>query len=838
MEHFERYGRPVRIAIDVSIWSFQIQSGKGGSNPALRTLYYRLLRLLSLSIQPLFVFDGANKPPFKRNVKTTPHTASLPNFLTKELFKLFGFPFHTAPGEAEAECAILQKEGIVDAVLSEDVDTLMFGSGLTMRNWSSEGTRGNKSPTHVNLYEAQATKNGKSGLDSDGMILVALMSGGDYIPAGIPGCGIKIACQAARAGFGEDLCKLSRKDSVGLGQFRERLQYELQTNKSGYFRTRHKALHIPDTFPDKAVLGYYTHPAVSSKDKLAELKESIRWNIAIDIPGLRTFVAEAFEWQTISGAKKFIRGLAPSLLIHKLLQRGMAEMKNDDLEITKFEEASLITAVHTRRTHFINDGMPELRVEYTPLNVVGLDLTKEDSEHCNGGYDSLSDGEGRLSDDCIPSRSQSPTKPRAPSQYDPTRLEKIWILETYAKMGIPLMVEAWEGDVLKPKKPTSRKPRQATAKLREKITLKKGGTKHGALDAFVKITKSGAHAVDPGITIVNPNYFSSAAPPPTFLVSSLQAISGKEHADFHLNLSQETIRDPQKQKPSSNAKKLVAESKLKAPSENALMTPPKDSTINPWTLSRRPSDTFSPRLPKGARYSALGIYGPPLSDNEDVFVPEGFSQHYDRASPSPPSPSSKIGHKHMRSLSPLTRKDREDHSKNSTISYNTPEKKSQQSIHLSINDNTCQPSPRKPKTTPKPPRSGFSTQHPITPTSTKSTTHPPQPKSYTPPNPSSSTANRRLFDSQINPIHTSPASPSSLPSPSSLLSPKLVTPPTPESVILPPPSNIFASESKAIRRFIALRESLEGAWKRVDDDLAVRLPKTYAGVEVVDLTGN
>lgn len=63
VEHFERTGRPLRIAVDISIWQFQIQSGKGGSNPALRTLYYRLLRLLALNIQPLFVFDGPHKPP-------------------------------------------------------------------------------------------------------------------------------------------------------------------------------------------------------------------------------------------------------------------------------------------------------------------------------------------------------------------------------------------------------------------------------------------------------------------------------------------------------------------------------------------------------------------------------------------------------------------------------------------------------------------------------------------------------------------------------------------------------------------------------------------------------
>src|ERR1700677_2418213 len=170
--------------------------------------------MINLSIQPLFVFDGPNKPPFKRSKRTGPSVASIPEFFAKQMLKQFGFPQHVAPGEAEAECALLQREGVVDAVLSEDVDTLMFGSGVTMRNWSSNDK--GKTPTHINLYEAEKTKNGPSGLDREGMILVALMSGGDYVPEGVPGCGPKVACEAARAGFGAELCKIRRTDKSAL----------------------------------------------------------------------------------------------------------------------------------------------------------------------------------------------------------------------------------------------------------------------------------------------------------------------------------------------------------------------------------------------------------------------------------------------------------------------------------------------------------------------------------------------------------------------------------------------------------------------------------------------
>ena len=753
------------------------------------------------------------------------------------MLKLFGFPFHTAPGEAEAECAHLQKEGIVDAVLSEDIDTLMFGSGLTMRNWSSEASRGNKSPTHVNIYEAQAIKNGKSGLDRDAMILVALMSGGDYIPAGIPGCGIKIACQAAKAGFGGDLCKLSRKGSIGLRQFRERLEYELRTNESGYFRTRHKALHIPDNFPDKAVLGYYTHPAVSSKDKLIKLRENIQWNGVIDIAGLRIFVAEAFEWQTITGAKKFIRGLAPALLVHKLLQRGMSEIETDDLNFKEAEEARLVTTLHGRRKQFVTDGMPELRIGYTPLTIVDLDLTKEDPEQCNGEYDSLSEGEDKLSDGWMPSRSQSPAKRRAPSQYDPTQSQKIWILETYVKMGVPLMVETWEEDTLKPKKSAARKPGEKTAS-------KKSGMKHGALDGFVKITKTGVHVGDSKNTIVKSQDLAIAALPPTFLAPSIQSIPREKHANSHSKTSHELIKEPQKEKPSGNTKKPIAEAKFKVPSHNAFMTPPKDSTINPWTLSRRPSDTFSPRLLRGARYSALGIYGPPPSDTEDNFAQKS-SEHNDISRCASPSPPSETGRKPTVSAFPLSPKDSIYQERNGNLSLDAADEGRNNCFHPPSNNDKDKLSPRRTRTTTESTTGG---EHmPQSETSLISTSETRQLNSsrHSSPfdmshadAPCSLIANRRFsFETEVSTTQLLAVSTSSsLPSPSLLLSPRAKSA-VPEPNTSPcHKSSMFASNSKRSRRLIALRGSLEGAWKRVDGDEGGRLKSIYTGVEVVDLT--
>ncbi|CAI6317971.1 unnamed protein product [Periconia digitata] len=495
VETFEDTGRPFRIAIDVSIWLFQIQASKGGTNPALRTFYYRLLRLISLSINPVFVFDGPNKPPFKRNKRTGPNVASIPEFLAKQLLKKFGFPIHLAPGEAEAECALLQRKGIVDAVLSEDVDTLMFGSGRTIRNWSPEQKTG-KTPTHVNVYDAEETKNGPAGLDREGMILIALMSGGDYVPEGIPGCGPKTACEAARAGFGKDLCSIARNDTRALKAWRERLQHELNTNESKLFMRKRPSMKIPDDFPRRDILGYYTHPAISSDVGLQKLQDSIQWDQDLDFPGLRDFALEAFQWVNLEGAKHFIRSLAPSLLVRHLRMRGerIERFPTDDVRAIEEDEALLVKGIHGKRQHVVTDGTTELRVSFTPIELVKIDLEienpDEDLEALRYGSEAP---EAEIDDDL---EDEEGPKKRGPTKFDPYKPARAWVLETYVKVGVPLKVQDWEARQQKPRRANrtasaNDASRPAPRPRGSRVAKVGGNASQATIDRFAKVTKPG-----------------------------------------------------------------------------------------------------------------------------------------------------------------------------------------------------------------------------------------------------------------------------------------------------------------------------------------------------------
>jgi flap endonuclease-1 len=120
--------------------------------------------LLNKGIIPVYVFDG--KPPeLKRKVldlrknirKKAEEKLALAQseedkikyfkrsvIITKkhledcrELLDYMGVPYIDAPEEADSQCAWLAKNNLVDAVLTEDMDILTFGSPYIIRNLTS-----------------------------------------------------------------------------------------------------------------------------------------------------------------------------------------------------------------------------------------------------------------------------------------------------------------------------------------------------------------------------------------------------------------------------------------------------------------------------------------------------------------------------------------------------------------------------------------------------------------------------------------------------------------------------------------------------------------------------
>ncbi|KAJ9112695.1 hypothetical protein QFC22_006197 [Naganishia vaughanmartiniae] len=286
--------RALRIGIDASLWVFHAKSvPQSGLNPFIRTLFFKILKLLQYPVLLLFVFDGPYKPAMKRGNKVGGRFGR--GDRESQQFKLLldemGLEYWDAPGEAEAELACINQQGLIDAVLTDDVDALVFGATCVLRN-PSRTLSGNASNLSSSLpvaesredyqvYRREVIENAdlrkdKTGdedfmaLDVDGMIFLALLVGGDYHPAGMPSCGPKIAMGLIQAGLGTNLLQAYRTlplqaFQTHLQSFIESLREELATNAHGFLPGKRKALasKIPADFPSLQVLEYYAKPRVS-----------------------------------------------------------------------------------------------------------------------------------------------------------------------------------------------------------------------------------------------------------------------------------------------------------------------------------------------------------------------------------------------------------------------------------------------------------------------------------------------------------------------------------------------------------------------------------------------
>jgi flap endonuclease-1 len=187
---------------------------------------YRTAALVEAGIKPVFVFDGA-APELKRetlaaraqrkeraqadyeqaleegDLETARTKAQQTSRLTapmvaqaQELLRALGIPVLQAPGEGEAQAAWMCQQGLVDGAVSQDFDSLLFGTPLLVRHLATGGRRKlpgkqvwvDVAPEEIPLQESLAAM----GLTREQLVDAALLVGTDFHP-GIKGIGAKKA---------------------------------------------------------------------------------------------------------------------------------------------------------------------------------------------------------------------------------------------------------------------------------------------------------------------------------------------------------------------------------------------------------------------------------------------------------------------------------------------------------------------------------------------------------------------------------------------------------------------------------------------------------------------
>jgi flap endonuclease-1 len=211
------------LAIIRGVGGEHLKDSQGRVTSHLSGLFYRNINLMELNIKLVYVFDGA--PPQlkseeiqrRREVRQEAarqyHVAVAAGNMedarkyaeastsvrydmideSKRLLDAMGIPWYDAPSEGEAQASVMASEGTVDAVASQDHDSLLFGAPLLARNITISGKRRlpsknimiNIEPETISLPETLETLQ----ITREQLIDLGILLGTDFNPDGFKGIG-------------------------------------------------------------------------------------------------------------------------------------------------------------------------------------------------------------------------------------------------------------------------------------------------------------------------------------------------------------------------------------------------------------------------------------------------------------------------------------------------------------------------------------------------------------------------------------------------------------------------------------------------------------------------
>ncbi|CAI8612318.1 unnamed protein product [Vicia faba] len=221
----------------------------------------------------------------------------------QELLQMFGLPYIIAPMEAEAQCAYLELSKLVDGVVTDDSDVLLFGARSVYKNIFDDRK-------YVETYFMEDIEK-ELGLTREKLIRMALLLGSDYTE-GVSGIGIVNAIEVVTAfpeedGFQKfrqwvespDPTILGRLDAKSASKKGSKLEEKespdhIQETKQ-IFMDKHRNVsknwHIPSSFPSETVISAYISPEVDKST------EPFAWGKPDQLV-LRKMCWEKFGWSS------------------------------------------------------------------------------------------------------------------------------------------------------------------------------------------------------------------------------------------------------------------------------------------------------------------------------------------------------------------------------------------------------------------------------------------------------------------------------------------------------------------------------------------------------------
>ena len=361
-------------------------------------------------------------------------------------------------------------------------------------------------------------------LTRGGLILIGLLSGGDYHQAGLPRCGPGIAHGLAKSDLGDELLEAAQSLTRGelsdfLTTWREALRNELRTNSRGHLRSKKPSLAktIPDSFPDIDVLLSYTNPITSATDAGARRTHTRpEWKREPDLAKLAHVCELHFEWGLKDIIiKRFRTVLWPSIVLRalrrsalesdtksiaqstslpiregvssrdtpgtpsKVLARHFSSMALE-AESAGHSLEDLVVKIHGSRTHAYTDGLLEYRLEIAPAQLVhlasaGVQGLRKPADTTYDVLPSESEDSGDVDDEDGDAGTVKKKKRRGGGPPpEPESHLRVWMPACMVQYVLPDLVDGYEvaleakrakrAKKSKPKAPRGTKPKVSVAK--------------------------------------------------------------------------------------------------------------------------------------------------------------------------------------------------------------------------------------------------------------------------------------------------------------------------------------------------------------------------------------
>ena len=227
----------------------------GNVTSHLSGVFYRTISLMNEGIKPVYVFDGKPSPLKQRTISErrllkekakinleeaiqkgdVERIAALRrsiNYITsdivdecKTLLGYMGVPFVQAISEGEAQASYMSSVNIVQGVISQDYDCLLFGARRVLRNFTLYGRRRISSrniyvSVNPEYLELEETLNSLK-ISREQLVDIAILTGTDF-NEGLPRVGAKTALSLIRKnGSLENVLKIKNETIPNLNEIRE-----------------------------------------------------------------------------------------------------------------------------------------------------------------------------------------------------------------------------------------------------------------------------------------------------------------------------------------------------------------------------------------------------------------------------------------------------------------------------------------------------------------------------------------------------------------------------------------------------------------------------------------